>query len=57
MTAGTSPSTEAHERARRDRFWRIVGITIAVIATVTGLAIVAFGIFFAIAINSWGSNK
>ena len=43
--------------ARRDRIWRIVGITFAVVLTVAGLAVVAAIVLFVIAINSWGSNK
>ena len=43
--------------ARRDRIWRIVGITFAVILTLAGLAVVAAVVLFVVAINSWGSNK
>lgn len=42
---------------RRNRIWRIVGITLAVVVTLAGLAMVAAVILFVIAINSWGSNK
>ena len=50
-------STDLEAAARRDRIWRIVGITFAVIVTVAGLAMVAAAVLFVIAINSWGSNK
>lgn len=43
--------------ARRDRIWRIVGITFAVVLTIAGLAVVAAVVLFVVAINSWGSNK
>ena len=42
---------------RRQRFWRAVGITLAVILTIAGLALVALAVLFVVAINSWGSNK
>ena len=42
---------------RRNRMWRIVGITLAVVMTIAGLAVVAAVILFVVAINSWGSNK
>ena len=42
---------------RRNRFWRIVGITLAVVLTIAGLAVVATVVLFIVAINSWGSNK
>lgn len=50
-----SPDLEA--AARRDRIWRIVGITLAVVMTIAGLVVVAAVILFVVAINSWGSNK
>lgn len=52
MTAGELTPAE-----RRDRFWRIFGITIAVVMTLAGLAMVAALILFVVAMNSWGSNK
>lgn len=42
---------------RRDRFWRIFAITLAVVMTLAGLAMVAALILFVVAMNSWGSNK
>ena len=57
MTAGPSASSDAAAAERRHRIWRIVGITLAVVVTLAGLAIVAAFILFVIAINSWGSNK
>lgn len=50
-----SPDLEA--AGRRDRIWRIVGITLAVVMTIAGLVVVAAVILFVVAINSWGSNK
>ena len=50
-----TPELEA--AARRDRIWRIVGITFAVIVTIAGLAVIAAVVLFVVAINSWGSNK
>ena len=52
---GVGADVDAAER--RHRIWRIVGITIAVVVTLAGLAMVAAFILFVIAINSWGSNK
>ena len=42
---------------RRNRIWRIVGITLAVVVTLAGMAMIAALILFVVAINSWGSNK
>ena len=50
-------NTDLAAAERRDRMWRIFGITLAVILTIAGLAVVGTVIFFVIAINSWGSNK
>jgi hypothetical protein len=47
----------AAEAERRHRFWRIVGITVAVLVALAGVAVIAAFVLFAIAINSWGSNK
>lgn len=52
MSAGDPTPAE-----RRDRFWRIVGFTLAGVMTLAGLAMVAAVIFFVIAFNSFGSNK
>ena len=49
--------TDLEAAARRDRIWRTVGIVLAVVMTIAGLAVVGVVIFFVIAINSWGSNK
>ena len=49
--------TDLEAAARRDRMWRIFGITFAVVMAIAGLAVVGVVIFFVIAINSWGSNK
>ena len=52
-----NPDADLVAAERRNRIWRIVGITLAVIMTIAGLAVVAAIVLFVIAINSWGSNK
>ncbi len=47
---GPGPSTA-------DRWWRVVGIVLGAVFMIGGLAVVAFIVFFVIAINSYGSNK
>ena len=42
---------------RSQRVWRTVGITVAVVIGVLGLAMVALVIAYAVALNSWASNK
>ncbi len=39
------------------RVWRVLGITVAVVAVVVGLGFVGYVALIAIALNSWGSNK
>ncbi len=51
------PRPELTDAERKNRFWRAVGITLVVIVTLAGLAMVAAVILFVIALNSWGSNK
>ena len=53
-------TTEIRDPAAAERWhriWRIVGITLAVLITLAGLAMVAAVILFIVAFNSWGSNK
>lgn len=45
------------ERSATDRMWRTVGIVLAVLTAVAGLAVVGFVILFVVAMNSLGSNK
>lgn len=40
-----------------DRWWRVFGIVLATVFVIGGLAVVAFIVFFVVAINSYGSNK
>jgi biopolymer transport protein ExbB/TolQ len=50
-------SLDLEAAERRNRFWRAVGITLAVVMTIAGLAVAAAVVLFVVAINSWGSNK
>lgn len=56
MTGEPGPSPSPGP-AGADRWWRIFGIVLAAIFVIGGLAVVAFVIFFVVAINSYGSNK
>lgn len=42
---------------QRHQFWRVLGITFAVLVTLAGLAIVGSAIALVVVLNSWGSNK
>ena len=37
--------------------WRTAGMVLAVVVAIGGLAMVAFTIWFVVALGSWGSNK
>jgi hypothetical protein len=37
--------------------WQVAGLVVAVVLGVAGLVTVALGILFAVAMNSWASNK
>ncbi len=43
--------------SKADRWWRVFGIVLASVFVIGGLAVVAFIVFFVVAINSYGSNK
>jgi hypothetical protein len=40
-----------------ERHMTKIGIVVAIVLAVIGLAIVGFFVFFAIGLNAWGSNK
>ena len=42
---------------RSQRFWRTAGIALATVMGIFGLAVIAFVVYLAVALNSWGSNK
>jgi hypothetical protein len=42
---------------RWNAVWRVVGITVAVVAVLAGLAMVAGTVLLVVAFNSWGGNK
>ena len=44
-------------RERWNTVWRVVGISLAVVGVLTGLAMVAATVLLVVAFNSWGSNK
>ena len=44
-------------QAQWNNFWRTVGVVLAVVALLVGLAFVALAVLFVVALNSWGSNK
>ena len=53
---------DAHDAAyaaalRSRNRWRVLGIVLATLIAVAGLALVAIVVSFAIAMNSYGSNK
>jgi hypothetical protein len=41
----------------RSRQWRAVGIVLAVLLGIAGLAVLAFVVVFIVGLNQWGSNK
>ncbi|MFF3563302.1 hypothetical protein ACFYXS_24965 [Streptomyces sp. NPDC002574] len=43
-------------RARRSP-WAVVGIVLAVVLGIAGLAVVAAFVLFSVALSNWGSNK
>ena len=49
------PSSPPAERAHSA--WRVAGVVLAVVLGVGGLALIAFVVFMAVAMNQWGSNK
>lgn len=51
----TTPA-EVPQAKGRD-VWRIVGIILAVLFVIAGLAVLAFIVLFVVAIASFGSNK
>jgi hypothetical protein len=41
----------------RSRRWGTVGIVLAVLLGIAGLAVLAFAVVFIVGLNQWGSNK
>jgi hypothetical protein len=41
----------------RRRQWSVVGIVLAVLLGIAGLAVLAFAVVFIVGLNQWGSNK
>lgn len=50
------PPPPGPERPRRN-WWKIVGVTLAVLFGVAGLVIVGLFVAFAVAVDSWAANK
>jgi hypothetical protein len=44
-------------REQWNNVWRVVGISLAVVGVLAGLAMVAATVLIVVAFNSWGSNK
>jgi hypothetical protein len=44
-------------QTRWNAIWRGVGIAVAVVAVLAGVAMVAGTVLLVVAFNSWGSNK
>lgn len=42
---------------RQTDWWRVFGIVLVVVIGIAGLAVVAAGLLFVVAMNSYGSNK
>ncbi|MFZ0324074.1 MAG: hypothetical protein WAN48_08090 [Actinomycetes bacterium] len=60
MDASRPPSTNENPFAAppgHSTNWRNVGIVVALILLVMGLAIVGLAVLFVVSVNSWGSNK
>ena len=51
------PDPARHAAERRRSFWRVLGISLAVVLVVTGLALVALVVWFWVALSNMGSNK
>lgn len=43
--------------SRADRWWTVVGIVLGAVFVIGGLAVIAFIVFFVVAMNNYGSNK
>jgi hypothetical protein len=52
----SQPYQPAPPRRRRPG-WEVAAITVAVVAAVCGLVLVAAVVVFMVALNSWGNNK
>ena len=46
-----------HRDAEPVDWWKVVGYTLAAVVVVCGLVVLAFVIFFFVAMSSYGSNK
>ncbi len=56
MTDRQQPPPPRHTGAGNS-VWRTVGIVLAVLVALGGLAVVGFIVLFVVAMNSYGSNK
>jgi hypothetical protein len=52
-----APPQPSPRRRRALTGWQVAGIVCAVVLAVCGLAVVAGGVLFMVALNQWGSNK
>ena len=55
-TSGMNHMTPAGPRPGRS-VWAIIGITLAVLLTIGGLALVGFAVVIYVGLSHWGSNK
>ena len=61
---GLLPGVPAPDRKRLDRRrigprtpWQVVGLVVGVVAAVVGLLLLAFVVWFMVALSQWGDNK